>query len=148
MSSDWYEANAASIVPRYEAIDSAALHMWLGDLLPDASSTILDVGAGSGRDAAWLASLGHEVVAAEPSAAMRGEGIRLHPNPRIRWTDDALPDLNGSVRLGLAFDAVLLSAVWQHVHPSQRSRAFRKITSVLKPGGLLAITLRHGLVPS
>src|SRR3954468_7844177 len=115
MSSDWYEANAASIVPRYEAIDSAALHMWLGDLLPDASSTILDVGAGSGRDAAWLASLGHEVVAAEPSAAMRAEAQLLHPDPRIRWTDDALPEMAGVVRSGLSFDAVLLSAVWQQV---------------------------------
>ena len=78
---------------------------------------------------------------------MRGEAMRLHPDPRIRWTDDALPDLDGAVRSGLAFDAVLASAVWQHVHPSHRARAFRKMASVLKPGGLLAVTLRHGPDP-
>jgi SAM-dependent methyltransferase len=66
MSPGWYEDNAASVVPVYEAIDPAALHGWLPDLLP---ATILDVGAGSGRDAAWLASLGHEVVASEPSTS-------------------------------------------------------------------------------
>ena len=79
MPPDWYEANAEAVVPQYEAIDPAALHGWLRDLLPNAPVAVLDVGAGSGRDAAWLASLGHEVMAAEPSAAMRGEAARLHP---------------------------------------------------------------------
>ena len=84
MPPDWYEANAASVVPRYEAIDPAYLHGWFRDLLPDAPGAVLDVEAGSGRDAAWLASLGHEMVAVEPSAAMRAEAARLHPDPRIR----------------------------------------------------------------
>ncbi|MBL6077728.1 methyltransferase domain-containing protein [Belnapia sp. T18] len=148
MSSDWYNENASSVVARYEAIDPSALHAWLRALLPEAPSTVLDIGAGSGRDAGWLASLGYEVVAAEPSAAMREGAIRRHPNPRIRWIEDALPSLDGLGRSGLSFDAILVSAVWQHVHPSQRARAFRKLASVLKPGGLLAITLRHGPDPS
>ena len=54
---------------------------------------MLDVGAGTGRDAAWLARLGHEVVAVEPSAAMRAEAERRHPAARIRWIDDRLPGL-------------------------------------------------------
>lgn len=141
---DWYEANASSVVPAYEAASPDTLHAWLRDLLPKAPAAILDIGAGSGRDAAWLAALGHEVVAAEPAAAMRAEAARLHRNPRIRWADDALPDLAGVLRAGLTFDAVLLSAVWQHVHPSTRDRAFRKATSLLRPGGTLALTLRHG----
>ncbi len=147
MPSSWYDENAASVVPLYEAIDPAALHAWLRALLPDVPSAILDIGAGSGRDAAWLASLGHEVVATEPAAAMRREAQRLHPSPRIRWTGDALPDLEGPVRSGMSFSIVLASAVWQHVHPSQRSRAFRKMASLLKPGGVLALTLRHGPDP-
>ena len=78
---------------------------------------------------------------------MRGEAMRLHPEPRIRWIDDTLPGLHGAARSGLSFNAVLLSAVWQHVHPSRRARAFRKMASLLKPGGVLAITLRHGPDP-
>ncbi len=31
-----------------------------------------------------------------------------------------------------------------HVPPSDRSRAFRKLITLLKPGGFLAITLRDG----
>jgi protein-L-isoaspartate O-methyltransferase len=58
MSWDWYEANAAVVVPQYEAADPAALHAWLQDLLPSSPAAVLDVGAGSGRDAAWLAGGG------------------------------------------------------------------------------------------
>jgi hypothetical protein len=35
--------------------------------------------AGTGRDAAWLAS--HEVVAVEPAAAMRRKGQNSHQDP-------------------------------------------------------------------
>lgn len=52
----------------------------------------------------------------------------------------AAEDLAGVLRSGLSFDLVLASAVWQHVAPGQRARAFRKLASVLKPGGLLALT--------
>lgn len=40
---------------------------------PDAPA--LDVGAGSGRDAAWLCDLGYEVVTVEPARGMRGETL-------------------------------------------------------------------------
>lgn len=75
---------------------------------------------------------------------MREEGQRLHPDAKIRWMDDRLPALQNVHRLNMAFDFILLSAVWMHVPPTERSRAFRKIITLLKPGGLLAITLRHG----
>ncbi|MEP0873572.1 class I SAM-dependent methyltransferase [Trichocoleus desertorum AS-A10] len=59
--------------------------------------------------------------------------------------DDCPPSLQNLHRLGLAFDFILLSAVWMHVPPTERSRAFRKVITLLKLGGPLAITLRrHG----
>ena len=67
-----------------------------------------------------------------------------HGDPRIQWISDSLPSLKRTVRSGLAFDVILVSAVWMHVAPSDRTRAFRKLITLLKPGGVLAITLRHG----
>jgi hypothetical protein len=78
---------------------------------------------------------------------MRSEGERIHPDPRIRWVGDQLPDLSEASQLGISFDLVLLSAVWQHVAPGHRERAFRKIAGVVKSGGLLAISLRSGPSP-
>jgi SAM-dependent methyltransferase len=139
-----YDDEAQALALLYERLRFEDVHGWLLDLLPERPGLVLDVGAGSGRDAAWFAAAGHEVVAVEPSSGMRAQGRRLHPQPRIRWIDDALPSLNATLRLGLSFDLILLSAVWMHVRPEERRRAFRKLITLLKPGGLLAISLRLG----
>ena len=140
----WYDANAATVVAEYEKVTSDAVHGWLHDLLPKRSATVLDIGAGSGRDAAWLAAKGHDVVAVEPSASMRTAAAALYACAPIRWIDDRLPALAVVSRSGLSFDLILLSAVWMHLPVNDRSRAFRKVINLLKPGGLLVITLRCG----
>ena len=89
----WYDANAEEVFRRYESVGAETIHAWLVDLLPIAPALILDVGAGTGRDAAWLASRGLEVVAVEPSSVMRAEAQRLHPSASIRWIEDSLPGL-------------------------------------------------------
>ena len=58
--------------------------------------------------------------------------------------NDALPDLQALRALGRRFDLVLLSAVWMHVAPKGRERAFRILCELLGPSGLLVITLRRG----
>ncbi len=98
----------------------------------------------AGRDAGGFAAAGYDVVAVEPSAGMRAEAARLHPSARIRWLPDSLPGLVTTSRLGLAADVVLLGAVWQHLAPIDRPRAFRKMVGLLRSGGVLALTLRHG----
>jgi SAM-dependent methyltransferase len=140
----WYDQNISIVAPRYESVEAETVHDWLVDMLPDAPALALDVGAGTGRDAAWLASRGLEVVAVEPSGAMRANAERLHPSPSIRWISDSLPGLDHVHRLGLSFDLILLSAVWMHIAPADRARAFRKLVTLLKPGGCIAITLRDG----
>jgi len=140
----WYDANAETVVAQYEGLNSDTVHGWLRDLLPKGSATILDIGAGSGRDAAWLSAKGYDVVAVEPSASMRDAGAAIHAQVPIRWIDDRLPALATVSKSGLSFDLILLSAVWMHLPPGDRPRAFRKIINLLKPGGLLAIILRDG----
>ena len=61
-------------------------------LFPKTKTLAFDVGAGSGRDAVRLASLGFEVIAVEPSAGMRAQVQRLHCSAQTngsiaRWFD-------------------------------------------------------------
>ncbi len=140
----WYSTNAETVVAQYEMVSPDVVHGWFHDLLPKHSASVLDIGSGSGRDAAWLASKGYDVVAVEPSTPMRTAAASLHAKASIRWIDDRLPGLSTVSRSGLTFDLILLNAVWIHLPETDRPRAFRKVINLLKPGGLLVITLRHG----
>ncbi|MGB9109743.1 MAG: class I SAM-dependent methyltransferase [Telluria sp.] len=139
-----YEQHASRLVEQYESLSSREVHAGLLDMLPPAGATVLDVGAGSGRDAAWLAGRGYDVVAVEPSDAMLAHARKLHPSNRIHWLSDSLPDLANVRRLGLSFDLILLSAVWMHIPPAARHRSLRKLATLLAPKGRIAISLRLG----
>lgn len=140
----WYDDHAPELSGLYEEVEAENLHAWFVSALPDAPAIALDIGCGSGRDASWLASRGFSVVAVDPSQRMLAEAQHLHASVAIQWIADSLPGLDKVFRLGLSFDLILLSAVWMHVAPTERARAFRKLVTLLKPGGCLAITLRHG----
>ena len=142
-----YDVGARALVPEYERLSFEEIHAPVLDLLPESAGCVLDVGAGSGRDAAWFAAKGHKVVAIEPSVKLRVAGKNRHGSPEIRWMDDALPALHKVLRSKLTFDLIWVSAVWMHVPPSARARAFRKLVSVMSPGGSMMLSLRHGPLP-
>ena len=142
----WYETHAAEAAARYESVAAEQINSWLLDLLPTRRAVVLDVGAGSGRDTAWLTSLGHEVIATDPSAAMRAQARRWHPKLGVQYLPDGLPELTKTFRAGISFDFILVNAVWMHVPPADRKRAFRKLVTLLKPGGVIAFTLREPIV--
>src|SRR5260370_22328885 len=114
--------------------------------MPATPSRVLDVGAGTGRDAAALAALGHTVVAVEPTPELRAHGQRLHPEAAITWIDDSLPDLGKVHARAERFDLVLLTAVWMHLDSDQREHAIATIAGLLQPGALVTLLLRHGPV--
>lgn len=139
-----YAAASTELISRYEAISSAQLYAPVADLFPVSPSRILDIGAGTGRDAAWLASKGHEVIAVEPVDEFRLAGMALHGSSRIRWLNDRLPHLLG-LQGADCFDRVLLSAVWQHLDDDyQRRLAMRRLRNLTATGGLVIMSLRHG----
>lgn len=140
----YYEEHASRLVEQYESRSFQEIHEGLPDLLPPSGAIVLDVGAGSGRDAAWFAENGYDVVAVEPSEAMLAHARKLHPSSRIHWVSDSLPDLANVRRLGLSFDFILLSAVWMHIPPAARQRSLRKLATLLAPKGRIAISLRLG----
>jgi SAM-dependent methyltransferase len=141
----WYDRNALGLAEQYEGAAFEAVHGWLIPLLDGSTDgPVLDIGAGSGRDPAWFAARGHFVVAVEPAANLRAEARARHPEPSIAWLDDRLPELEAVTARGQTFSLILVSAVWMHIAPAERERAFKTLVSLLRPGGLLALTLRLG----
>lgn len=142
-----YAAEADALARQYESITFAEAHAPYLHLIPTTPSRVLDIGAGTGRDAAALAEMGHHVVAAEPTAEMRAHGARLHPSPRIEWVDDSLPDLAMLSTRGEIFDLVMMTAVWMHLDDEQRRRAMPNVARLVRPGGTFIMSLRYGPVP-
>jgi SAM-dependent methyltransferase len=141
----YYDRNADTLSERYLALAPDDVHAtWAESVLAGKTPGLAcDIGAGSGRDANWLAEKGWEVIAVEPSRGMRERG-RQRSHPRVSWLDDRLPGLKRLRSLGHRFDLILVSAVWMHLAPGTRERAFRVLSDCLRPGGTLVITLRHG----
>ena len=141
---EWYEVNADLITEEFEKLDFKDIHSDFLKYLPRKPCAILEIGAGTGRDAAWLADLGHLVIAAEPSNEMRTRAQFLHKQTNIHWVNDKLPYLDTVIQVEDQFDVIFLSAVWMHLEPSERSPSLKRIVNLVKPGGLVYITLRHG----
>lgn len=143
-STQGYAAQAEKLIARYESIAPDEVHREVVRLIPEGSLRSVDIGAGTGRDAAWLAAKGHDVVAVEPTAALRDAGMRLHPSPRIEWVDDGLPHL---AALSGRFDLLMLTAVWQHLDADERSGGMARLAELAESGALMTLLLRHGPVP-
>ena len=142
-----YAEEAEALIKRYESIPFADAQRAVLPLLPAARCLVLDIGAGTGRDAAGFAGLGHRVVAVEPTAALRRAAMALHPSPLIEWLDDSLPELALVRARDQRFDVVMLTAVWMHLDRGQRERAMPHVAGLVAAGGLTALSLRHGPVP-
>lgn len=142
-----YADEAPALLKRYEARSSHEAHAeWL-HLFPPRPCSVLDIGAGTGRDAAWLAQQGCTVVAVEPTRELRVGAQALHPEPGITWIDDALPDLTLTRARADTFDLLLIIAVWMHLDANERARAMPQVASLMHPGSRLFMMLRHGPVP-
>lgn len=139
-----YAVEAAELIPRYEALSSAVVLAPVKDVLPDRPSSVLDVGAVTGRDAAWLAGHGHKVVAVEPVDELRQAGMALHPSQNIQWIDDRLPALQRLRSGGKQFELVLAIGVWQHLPAQEHQETLRTLAALTREKGRLVISLRHG----
>jgi SAM-dependent methyltransferase len=143
-----YADEAEDLFKRYESIPAADAHRAVRHLIPTAPSRILDIGSGTGRDAAWFASMGHRVVAVEPTDALRLPAMALHPLPQIEWLNDGLPELALVRTRGERFDLVMLTAVWMHLDAQQRQRAMPHLAALVREGGAVIMKIRHGPVPA
>ncbi|AOW75546.1 SAM-dependent methyltransferase [Colwellia sp. PAMC 20917] len=157
MAPQFYNDNATELAQQYLSKSFDEVHQSWSQFLPsiieNPNARILDLGAGSGRDAKHLAELAAnthneknniQILAAEPAKELSIIGQKTTQGLNIKWLEDSLPALSNVTQQEISFDLILLSAVWMHIPPSDRTRSIRKLANLLKPGGKLVISLRHG----
>lgn len=141
---DHYNDSTESHFARFEGFRFWNVHRSFLRFLPKPGGRCLDVGAGSGRDAAAMADRELRVVAVEPSDALLRLARDQHVHKDLTWVQDALPSLSKIVQRKEKYDFILMSAVWMHLQPSKRTPSLATLSSLLSKQGYLAITLRVG----
>jgi len=109
----------------------------VSELVLGAGVRVLDVGAGTGIASAQLEQAGAEVVAVEPDPQM----ARVATAKGIHVEQATFEDWQPADR---AFDLVVFAQSFHWVDPLP---ALRKVTSILRPGGRLAL-LANRIVPT
>lgn len=130
----WNERYAAQ--PLLWAVDpDPFLSGELGDRTPGRA---LDLGAGEGRTALWLAQRGWRVTAVDFSdVALERGRIRVEEAPvagSVEWVCADLADFDPT---GATYDLVLLMFI--HLHTEQRRRLLRLAAATLAPGGMVLV---------
>jgi hypothetical protein len=143
-----YHDNAAQHIERWDGICFSELHAGTIHFLPHRSPDVLDTGAGSGRDAASLATLGHKVAAVEPFVEFRHAGAAPHSSSALTWSDSSLPDLNVLRASPQSFDVVMLTVTWMHLGAEERTHPMPIPVLDLRDERLMLMTLRRGPKPA
>lgn len=138
---DFFNTNADQLARQYNTIDRTRVHADLLSLLPqDQSLNILDIGAGSGADAAMFSMMGHMVTACEPANSLRliGQNTFGH-HADINWNANCLPQMGTEAHSAAPFDVVTSVGVLQYLDQDERKLALRKMFSLVADDGLLQI---------
>lgn len=108
-----------------------------------AGCSVLDVGCGVGTDVLRLLRAGYDAQGAEPVRGLVDAGLRLAVelglDASARLHVSALPELPGIA--DAAFDALHCAAVLMHLPPEMLFDAVYGLRRVLKPGGILLVSI-------
>ncbi len=145
---DFYDTNAAQMSEAYEQVDFSRVPATFAERLT-AGARVLDIGCGSGRDAAALLARRCNVAVVDGSGPMLAEAVRRHPELEGRTHQLVLPG-----RLPFqdeTFDGITAWAVIMHLFPIELSALFTEIARVAAPNAVFAYsvnTARSGLDPA
>ena len=131
----YYQKNAAKLACRYEQAEVPDLHLALQKTFP-AASRLLEIGCGTGREAAFLKSCGYDIVCIEPSRPMMEEAFRRHPELEGLLYEGSFPgELPEVLNTAEGFDGIYAVASLMHLKQEELVPAFNRIHKLLKSNG-------------
>lgn len=130
----------------------SATRLWSGNPNPQlvaeaanlAPGAALDVGAGEGGDAIWLAERGWQVTALDLSSVALARG-REHADERGAAIAGRISWLHADITTWQPPDAAfdLVSLQFLHFPSAQRAPVYRRVAGAVAPGGLLLVVGHH-----
>ena len=135
---DYYNRNAHQIADSYEIQRPHRLYELISLFFKTADHITLDLGCGSGQDAAHLKSKDYKVIGLDASEEMIREAKIRHPG--IEFRNGSLPAL--SDLMDACVDNLLCSGVFMHLGEEDLIPAAINCRRVMKEQGVLILTFR------
>lgn len=133
---NYYNQNADSFIAGTVSADMSAQYQFFLRYVPR-KAKILDLGCGSGRDSAYFASLGFNVVAVDGSAELCKRAKEI-------YGINAVCTLFEDLSFDAEFDAVWACASLLHVDKAGMPDVLRKLSRALKTNGILYASFKYG----
>lgn len=134
---DTYNQDAVQITALHASLTPHRLYELIQTYFIACGKT-LDAGCGIGRDSFFLQQNHFDVVGVDASQGMLSQAKSLYPS--VCFLQDDLPNLQKLQ--DAAFDNLLCSAVLMHLDSVSFWQAVQRLLDLLKPNGVLIITLR------
>ena len=138
-----YDRQAVELCQRYETADMSSLHRLLLRYLPE-HGTVLEIGSGSGRDAAFLQAHGFEVTGTDASLQMIAQAARAHPELAGRLVCAPFLFPEASPLKARTFDAVISIATLMHIPDQDLFECAVQLRTLVRPQGILVLSMSTG----
>lgn len=138
-----YRKKAVELASRYESAEVTRLQIDLRDAMAR-RRTVLELGCGSGRDAAFLNRISSttSLTATDASPEMLREAARIHPEIAGILDELVLPrDLHSLVRAGRRFSGIYSIATLMHLSPEDIEETIGLLELVTEPGGIVFLSV-------
>lgn len=133
---DYYEQNATELSVKYESVNLDSFHKTLTENF-EVGSCLLEIGCGSGRDAARAVGSGFDVAAIDASRQLLAAAKKLHPELDGRLFQLALPcQLPFADKTFAGFYSV---ACLMHLPSADLYNVLSEIRRVVRQGGLVSL---------
>lgn len=109
-----------------------------------AGTELLEIGCGSGRDAAFLIARERHVTATDASPGMIAQAKAAHPELADRFIHVPFPPPVAHDVLKRTFDGIYAIAVIMHIPDEEVFEFAFQIKSLLKPGGIVLLSFSTG----
>jgi SAM-dependent methyltransferase len=133
---DYYDRNADEYASRTLFIELSELYLTFREYVPR-GGRILDAGCGAGRDTRYFIEHGYMVISFDGSGEMVRK-CREYPHAysvRLLFSEVAFKE---------EFDGIWACASLLHLPVAEAKDAIRRLTTALKPGGAMLISLKYG----
>jgi len=131
---NYYSNNASLLSTRYESANVSELQSKLLDCFKN-KHQLLELGCGSGRDAAFMIDHGFQVTGIDGSEEMIHSAIELHPELNRNLIVATIPE--DMYKIEKTFDGIYSIATLMHLKEFQVRIVIKELSNLLNSDGIL-----------